>query len=43
MVVHTCHLSYVGSINWGIVVQACLSKKQDPIPKIAKKQKGLLV
>jgi hypothetical protein len=36
MVVCACHLSYLGNLNRRIVIQACLSKKQDPIPKINK-------
>jgi hypothetical protein len=43
VVTHACHLSYVGSINKRNAVQACLGKREDPIPKIKEKRLGVRV
>jgi hypothetical protein len=41
MVVHACHLSYIGEHKWGIEPQDGLGIKQDPISKITNIKKRL--
>jgi hypothetical protein len=39
MVVHACHSTYVGNIDWWIMVLASPSMNADPMPKIGKRKR----